>query len=344
MTFKGWDKIWIVTHDGPKEAVAPVVVTASRSTDIPAFFLDWFMNRLREGYVKWINPFSNLPQYVSFQKTRVIVWVTKNALPMLQHLNELDQMGYNYYVHFTVNDYEAEGLEPNVPLLTERLDTFKKLSGILGKERVIWRFDPLIIGPHLSIEQLLAKVQRVGDALHPFTERLVFSFADIESYQKVRRNLIKDGFEHTEFNSLLMEQVAEGLAQMNKRWGLELASCAETIDLSRYSIRHNCCIDGELMARLFPQDRLLMGFLGIDNAQTRLFQETFERQAFQGKPFKDKGQRKGCHCIPSKDVGHYSTCMHLCKYCYANASESAVRNNLRHFSGQSESIVEPENQ
>lgn len=337
MVFKGWDKVQIETEHGVEEAVAPVIITASRSTDVPAFFADWFMHRLRTGYLRWVNPFNQKPQYIAFAKTRVIVFITKNAQPILGYLSELDRLGYRYYFQFTLNDYEEEGLEPHVPPLDERIETFRYLSNRLGKDRVIWRFDPLIVGRNLPVTNLLTKVQRVGEAIHDFTEKLIFSFADIDSYAKVKRNLRIAGFDYTEFTPELMEETARGLQYLNRHWGLALASCAEKIDLARFGIKHNCCIDGDLMVKLFSEDKELMRFLGGE--QESLFPDLEPgTKTFQVK-LKDKGQREGCGCVPSKDIGHYSTCMHLCKYCYANLSEAEVRKNLQGFQVDGESIV-----
>lgn len=329
MSFQGWDRVQIDTKEGLKTAVAPVIVSASRATDIPAFYSDWLMQRLKAGYVKWINPFSRQDQYVSFTKTRVIIFWTKNAQPLLRHLPALDRMGINYYFHYTVNDYAAEGLEPNLPGLAARIQTFRQLAKAIGKKKVIWRFDPLILGQDLTVARLLEKVKRVGDALHPFTEKLVISFADIARYKRVQRNLINGGFSgYREFNPPEMRALAAGLQEMNQKWGLRIATCAEEIDLSPYSITHNKCIDDQLLIELFPHDQALMKFLGHEPAPPGLFPGATGRGR-RAVNLKDKGQRKACGCIVSKDIGQYHTCMHLCQYCYANYSEKMVRRNYQ---------------
>ena len=170
-----WPEVSIETKDGLRKAVAPQVISASRSTDIPAFHTRWLKNRLDAGYCKWINPFNRRPIYVSFQQARAFVFWTNNAAPMLDLLPELDRRGLSYYFQFTVNDYEEERLEPHVPPLSERLTTFKDLSQRLGKERVIWRFDPLILTSESTVDTLLKKVEKIGENLHPYTEQLVFS-------------------------------------------------------------------------------------------------------------------------------------------------------------------------
>ena len=311
MGFKGWDKVIISTEqDDTVEAVAPVVVSASRRTDIPAFYAEWLVERLRAGYVRWVNPFSGTPQYVSFARTRAVVFWTKNPRPMLPHLAELDRRGIGYYFQFTLNDYETEGLEPGVPPLTQRIETFRELSRVIGKTRVIWRHDPSLLASGLDLDRLVGRVERIGELLHPYTEKLVIAFADIERYVKVRNRLRTLGKGCRELTAEEMQAFAERLAETARSWGLAVATCAEGIDVSRYGIGCNKCIDDALLARLFPQDEELMRFLGPEEFRHGL---------------KDKGQRKECGCIVSKDIGAYNTCPHLCRYCYANSSERAVR-------------------
>jgi DNA repair photolyase len=334
-----WEKATIhLGKNEPVEAVAPLIISASRATDIPAFYSNWLINRMREGYVKWINPFNGRPQFVSFEKARVIVFWTKNPAPFMDKLKVIDGLGLHCYFHFTLNDYGEEGFEPNLPPLTERFETFKRLSSTIGKDRVVWRFDPLILTEDGGTEKLLDKISRVGKEVHPFTERLVFSFARIDEYRRVRGNLKRAGVAHRNFGEKEIYRIANGLRKLNEAWGLELAACAEEVDLGRYGIDRSRCIDDRLMRRLFPGDVPLMEFLGgggKDNG--RLCSDSVE--PVTGK-LKDRGQRKNCGCIVSKDIGHYSTCGHLCVYCYANQSKDLVLKNLaRHGDGKGDSIV-----
>ena len=136
---KGWDKAQIIKEDGTVvEAQAPVIVSASRSTDIPAFYTDWFFHRLKVGYSAWTNPFNGVKSYVSYAKTRFIVFWSKNPKPLLQYIDILKERGIGCYVQYTLNDYEKEGLERGVPSVDERIETFKQLVDRLGKGSVIW--------------------------------------------------------------------------------------------------------------------------------------------------------------------------------------------------------------
>ncbi|HNX35461.1 MAG TPA: DUF1848 domain-containing protein [Kiritimatiellia bacterium] len=311
------DKIQITDDSGTnREAQAPVIVSASRSTDIPAFYGDWLMNRLRKGHVMWRNPFNGQPLYVSFAKTRVLVFWTKNPKPLLVHLDELDAMGLHYYFQFTLNDYVAEGLEPHVPIVDTRIETFRELSGRVGRNRVIWRFDPLMLTDTISVDALLCKAKRIGDELAGFTSRMVFSFVDLDVYGSVKANLKKDGVSTREFTGEEMHRFAKGLSEFNRKWKFQLGTCAEKVDFSEYGIEHNRCVDDRLMAQEFGDDRELMDFLGFDNPPCHDIFGSLVRKDTKSR--KDKGQREACGCVVSKDIGAYNTCPHMCRYCYAN--------------------------
>jgi hypothetical protein len=344
MKWKGWEKIPLTIPDPADpsgtirlEAIAPLIVSASRSTDIPAFYGEWFMARLAAGYVKWKSPFSSTPLYVCFEKTRVFIFWSKNPATFFPHLDTLDRSGYGYYFLFTLNDYDNEQLEPGVPPVRERIETFRQLSCRIGKGRVIWRFDPLILADNITISDLLEKIQRIGDCIAPFTNRLVISFVDIAKYSKVQRNLQAAGIAGArECTDNEVVEFCSGLAALNSRWGLSVTACAEGRDLSRFGIGRGQCISYDLMTREFRDDRKLMDFL-----------QPYDQQTLGSVPvaddlsrrLKDPGQRNTCRCIVSKDIGQYSTCMHLCTYCYANTSpEYAHRNYSRYIADKDRGI------
>jgi DNA repair photolyase len=351
-----WNKTHVKNTCGEiVRAQAPVIISASRSTDIPAFYSDWLINRIKEGFVKWKNPFNGVPLYVSFEKARLFVFWSKNHEPILKHLDFLDEKGYNYYFQFTLNDYDTEKLEPQVPAVQSRIETFIKLSERVGKEKVIWRFDPLILTDKINVEELLKKTENIGNQLKDYTDKLVFSFADIKLYNKVQNNLRRNSIPYQEFDELTMNEYASGLQLLNKKWNFELATCAEKIVnktvgedwKTKYGINSNKCIDDDLMIRLFLQDKVLMDFLGVKITQkqpTLDFPDTNDNGAKiiieKTKENKDKGQRKFCGCIMSKDIGEYNTCQHLCEYCYASASKEIVLKNwlLHKQSPNSETI------
>ena len=319
----------ITLQDGSKvEAQVPIIISASRSTDIPTFYSDWFISRWEAGYIKWTNPFNGQPLYVSFKNTRLVVFWTKNPRPMFKHLDYLDKNIPNYYFQFSLNDYDKERYEAKVPSVESRIKTFKELSQRLGKKRVVWRYDPLILTKDIDVNELLRRVKNIGDQIHEFTEKLVFSFVDIDIYKKVENNLKKEDVPYIEWTTQNMEEFAKGISQINKDWGLQLGTCSEKIDLDKYGIVHNKCIDDDLMIDLFSHDSQLMDFLGVEIKQADLFSDG---EIIKTRNLKDKGQREDCGCIMAKDIGAYNTCPHECNYCYANASKEIAKKNYQNY-------------
>ena len=339
-----WNKITIQRECGDcVEAQAPIIVSASRSTDIPAFYADWFFHRLERGYSLWTNPFNGIKGYVSYQNTRFIVFWSKNPHSLLDYLHILEDKNIKSYIQYTLNDYEPEGLEKGVPSLEQRIATFKQLVEYLGLGRIIWRFDPLILTDKISVDDLLRKIEYIGDRLKGYTEKLVFSFADIAVYRKVKSNLDKNGINYQEWSEPMMELFASKLAVLNKKWNFQLSTCGEKIDIEKYGITHNKCIDDDLMIRFAHNDKMLMDYLKVDVLdipQVDLFGDSpllpddaikldNGKYAVKKKNNKDKGQRQFCGCIVSKDIGEYNTCPHLCEYCYANTSKDAACDNYK---------------
>ena len=332
-----WQKTQIQRDNGMMaEAQAPAIISASRSTDIPAFYADWFFHRLKVGYSAWTNPFNGVKSFVSYEKCRFIVFWSKNPKPLLKHLDELKERNIGCYIQYTLNDYEKEGLEKGVRPLSERIDTFKRLVDRLGKGRVIW------------------KVEHIGDQLQGYTEKLVFSYADIALYKKVKANLKNSHINYQEWTVPQMEEFAQRLSELNQKWNYQLATCGEKIDIEQYGIQHNRCVDDDLMIRFAHHDKVLMDFLGVEikTIENSLFgtepipanvlklSET--QYAIKRKDNRDKGQRQFCGCMVSKDIGEYNTCPHLCEYCYANASkEVAVKNwkRAKEINWESETIT-----
>lgn len=304
--------------------IHPRILSVSRATDIPAFYSDWFMKRLRQGWCLWKNPFNPTQiQKVVFTHCRAVVFWSKNPAPLFPFLREMDERGLSYSFQFTLNDYEEEGLEPCLPPLIKRIDIFQRLSEQIGPHRVIWRFDPLIVGKKLSVSSILEKIGRLGTALSAYTERLIFSFLD--PYKKAMNKLHAIDPSFRPPTNEEETALAEGIARLNSFWphSLSLATCAETADFEKLGIQHAACIDPSLLLRINPEDsdlaKLYAGtrqchFPGAFSA-TRLY-------------IKDSGQRKLCNCAPSKDIGAYGTCPHMCTYCYANTSSART---LRFF-------------
>lgn len=265
-----------------------MILSASRRTDIPAFYSEWFYQRVREGFVCVRNPVnahqvSRIP--ISPEVVDCIVFWTKNAAPMLDQLARLDE--YDYYFQFTINNYGRE-TESCVPELSERLETFMRLSEKIGRARVIWRYDPILFSDQYTPEYHLKSFETIASALGAYTEKCVFSFVDIYP-AKNGRSL--DRMNARWLSAGETDRFAGELARIGRQNGLSLATCAEAVDLAGHGIEPNSCIDRALIER-------------ITGAAIRVG---------------DDRQREHCGCAKCDDIGSYDTCPHGCVYCYANA-------------------------
>ncbi len=297
-----------------------MIISASRRTDIPAFYSKWFMRRIREGFFYRVNPF-NSRQVSGFslkaEDVDAICFWSKNPGPLLPHLAELDRRGYRYYFQFTLNPYGRE-FEPNLPPIAERIATLQELAGRIGPERVIWRLDPIIVSNSTPLSWHLEQAEQLAGQLQDSTRRMMFSFLDF--YGKVAGRLKKlqqqTGIVVTDITrpeqKEKLEQLARGLKEIADRHKMTILSCAEELDLSAIGIDHGSCIDGRLINELF----------GI--------QRTFP---------KDKNQRSACCCVESIDMGMYDTCLFKCVYCYANRHESMIESNRCRHDPDSPSLL-----
>jgi len=302
-----------------KTEISPVILSVSRASDIPAFYAKWFGEKIEAGHCLWTNPFSGAITRIDFSNVRSIVFWTKNPAPLFPYLELLEKRKINYYFQFTLNDYDNERLEPRVPCVNDRIDIFRYISEKVGKERVIWRFDPILLSNSISVQKVADKIKRVGDQIHKYTEKLVFSFADINQYAHVKQALDKCSVGYREPSREDQVEIVNKLIAVNRSWGLQLATCGEHESFD--GISKNQCIDGDLMARVFSHDKKLMSHLGVSTQKSLPI-------SIPGMPvnmkstsaLKDAGQREACGCIKSKDIGQYQTCPHGCVYCYANGT------------------------
>lgn len=271
-----------------------MIISASRRTDIPAFYSEWFMRRLHEGYVLVKNPFNTKQiSRVSLRPEDVecFVFWTKNAAPMLRYIDELRELPC--YFQFTITPYGRE-VEPQLPPKAEVMRTFQRLSEELGAGRVIWRYDPILLTAQHTVEWHMEQFTAMLEQLAPYTDCCVFSFLDM--YQKTERNTRALGLE--EISREQMEQLAAHMAAACRARGITLQSCSEAIDLSALGIGHGACIDKQRIERV---------------------------TGYPIKVKKDATQRGTCGCMKSVDIGAYNTCRHLCRYCYANFNDKLVQ-------------------
>lgn len=289
-----------------------MIISASRRTDIPALYSEWFMNRIRAGWCAVPNPL-NIEQVsrVSLAPREVdcIVFWSKNPAPMLAHLDELDRRGFRYYFHFTLNDYPTQ-LEPNIPDIADRLKTFLDLSKHIGPLRVVWRYDPVIISNLTPVEFHRERFCSIAERLRGATHCVMVSIVDF--YRKTDRRLSRleqEGFVFDRKSEPSAETAGllKDLAATADQEGMEIFTCAEERDFSEAGIAAGRCIDEHLMNRVWE--------LGL-------------------RYRKDPAQRRLCLCTVSKDIGMNDSCTHGCAYCYSTRDHIlAVRRHAEHDPG-----------
>jgi len=222
-----------------------------------------------------------------------IVFWTKNPLPMIGRLEELSD--YTYYFQFTLTSY-GQDIEQNLPSKNhELLATFKRLSAIIGSERVIWRYDPVLINAKYTAEYHIRAFEKIASELHGYTQHVTYSFIDTD-YRGVKSNIKELAL--LEFPDEMKFVISSKFAETAQAYGLTIDTCAESLDLTHFGISHARCIDNRLFARLHG---LAVG--------------------------KDKNQRLECGCVASVDLGMYNTCKNGCRYCYANYNRGNVAVN-----------------
>lgn len=274
-----------------------MLIFASGRTDIPAFYSDWFMNRLRSGFVDVRNPYYG-EQVTRYKLTKDVVdcliFCTKNPAPMIPHLEELKEMGLGLYFFVTITPYEKD-VEPNVPEKGTVMDSFCELSKILGKDRVCWRYDPIFTDEKYSVSYHIKAFRTMAEKLRGSTDRCIISFIDL--YAKTKKNFpgVKEVSENDQ------KFLASSLSRIAFENGIKIETCAEKLDLTSCGIEGNTCISREIVEKA---------------TGTHLIQK-----------IPSGTLRKGCACLATSDIGAYNSCPHLCKYCYANYDARLVEKN-----------------
>lgn len=285
-----------------------MIISASRRTDIPTYYSEWFYNRIKEKYVLVRNPM-NIHQVskinLSPDVVDGIVFWTKNPAPMMDRLNELEE--YNYYFQFTLNSYGKE-VEPNIPFKNDiLLSTFQRLSDKIGVDKVVWRYDPIFLNKNYTIDYHIEYFEKLAMRLKDYTCKCTISFIDL--YRNTARNV--KGLELSEMTFSDKRRLAQELSKIALGYGLKIDTCAEDINLEEFNITHARCIDDKRIEKI-------AGFsLNIE---------------------KDKNQRLECGCVASIDIGMYNTCRNGCKYCYANYSSNTVNSNFKSHDPNSQLI------
>lgn len=283
-----------------------MIVNTGMRTDIPAFFSAWFLNRIREGYVLVRNPY-NPAQVTKYlltpDKVDILAFCTKNPAPMLPYMDELKAFRQFWFV--TITPY-GKDIEPYVPDKHEVLDSFKRLSQIVGKRAVSWRYDPIFISQKYSLDYHKRVFEKMVAELCGYTEQVVISFIDL--YSKTRRNFPQA----REVTPEERVEIGRYFAEIGRRYGITVRSCAEGTELAQYGVDVSGCMTKEV----------------LENAA-----------GIRLNPPKKPNARQECSCLLGNDIGAYNTCPHACRYCYANYDRQAVTENLRRHDPRSPLLI-----
>ena len=285
-----------------------MILSASRRTDIPAFYSEWFFNRVKEGFVCVRNPMnihqiSKIP--LNPDIVDCIVFWTKSPNAMLPRLNELDN--FKYYFQFTINPYN-QSIEKIVPKKDYIIDAFKKLSDKIGNNRTVWRYDPILLSNEMNLDYHVKYFESIAKRLSTYTNKCIISF--IDNYKKTERNLKETTARELTETEVL--SIAKNIVEIAKSYNIEVQTCAEKYDLESVGIKHGRCIDSVVIEDI----------IGCK---------------IESK--KDKNQREECGCIESIDIGEYNTCNHNCLYCYANFNRNEVIKKMQNHIATSPLLV-----
>lgn len=273
-----------------------ILNTGSR-TDIPAFYSEWFFNRIKEGYCLVRNPYDpvQVTKYL-FDPELIdcIVFCTKNPEPMLERIEE-ELAAFNQFWQVTITPY-GKDLEPHVPPKEDVMDSFNRLAQIVGPYATTWRYDPIIITPKYSLAHHLITFEKMANKLAGATHRCVISFVDL--YEKTKKNFATV----RRVTKPERETIAGEFARVGEKYGMEICTCHEGDELARFGINTKGCMTTEVLERVIGYTMQV--------------------------PASKKKAREGCDCLLGADIGVYNTCAHGCKYCYANFDYDTVLANL----------------
>lgn len=283
-----------------------MIINTGCRTDIPAYFSEWFFNRLKDGYVYVRNPYYQ-NQVMKYKLTPDVVdclaFCTKNPAPMLPRIHELDAFGQFWFV--TITPYGKE-IEPHVPPKEKVMEDFKKLSTIIGAKKIGWRYDPIFITNKYTLENHIENFEKMASELAGYTHDCVISFIDL--YEKTRRNFpgIKEVTKEERC------EIAKEFVRIGKKYDIQIKTCVEGQELSKYGVDCSGCMTKPIIER------------AIGNSL---------------KVPQKKSTREGCNCLLGNDIGVYNTCDHGCVYCYANFNQKTVRDNMKRHNPNSPFLI-----
>ena len=274
-----------------------MIINTGARTDTVQYFTPWLLRRFEEGFVYARNPLfpNKVSRYdLTPEKVDCVLFCSKNYEPILADLHKITDR-FNTYFHYTITAY-GKDIEPGVPSIEESIQTLLKLEKIVGAKRIAWRYDPVLLTKNYTIQTHFETFERMCSELTGHVDRCIFSFVEI--YKKLEFNFPELHI----FTSEEIQILAQGLGEIACRHGIYLQTCGTKGDFSKYGIHMSGCTSLEVLGRA---------------------------NGIQFKNLKHKGQREGCHCFESRDIGCYETCLNGCKYCYANKNHKKALENYK---------------
>ena len=275
-----------------------MIINTGGRTDTVQYYSDWLLRRFAEGYVLSRNPLfpDKVTRYeLTPDKVDCVVFCSKNYKPILPRLREITDR-FPAYFYYTITAY-GKDVEPGVPSIEESIETLKELSALVGRERVAWRYDPVLLTREYTIRRHLDTFPWMARELAPYIDRCIFSF--VEMYKKLETNMP----EIIPMSETERDALARGLGAAAAKLGMVIQTCGTNGDYTRYGIQASGCIT--------------LSILGKANH-------------IEFRNLKHKGMREGCHCMESRDIGAYDTCLNGCKYCYANKNPRKAFENYEY--------------
>ena len=269
-----------------------MILNVSGRTDVVALYTDWFMNRYKEGYVDVRNPFNpKLVSRINFENVDLILFCTKNPTPILKYLNKIDKP---ILFHVTLTPYKKD-IEPNVDYKGEIIKSIKKLSKIIGIDNLAIRYDPVFLSDKYDLEYHKKAFNHLCQLLNGYVKKIIISFLD--EYKNVKNN-----YKVLNYHSLTKkeyEEIGKSFSKSAAENNMTVQTCFEKVNLVEYGFVKGECLSKELAFKL------------------------------TGKKYSIWKSRKErlCDCVQMVDIGVYNSCLHFCKYCYANYDESKVKMN-----------------
>ena len=274
-----------------------MIINVGGRTDIVNYYTPWLLNRLKEGYAYSRNPFARENVYrLSLKPEDVdcLLFCSKNYQPILEHIGEIDEK-YNILCNYTITAY-GKDIEPKVPTINQSIKILECLSDIVGRNKILWRYDPILLTEKYTVEKHLETFEHMACEIAPMVYRCIFSFVDM--YKKVEENM-PEIIPLTEEDKM---RLLKGIGEISEKYNLYTQTCATNENYEKYGIHSAGCTTSEI----------------LEQAHNVVY-----------KKVKSSGIRENCHCIPSRDIGAYNSCLSECKYCYANRKPNMPKNLIK---------------